>query len=259
MVETIVNITLILIHGSGAYGGRFETMKKNLCRMGIEVIAPDLRGHGRNPERRGDIDYLGQLDDDLRDLIRQLKNKNPSSRIILGGHSAGGAFVLKFAKNNHQLLSGVLLLAPYLGWAAPTTKQDRTDIRSNRKMIMLLEILTRFGITWFNGIKVIHFDRIPEQSPEAHTFSYSFRMLRDLMFGDSPSELKELARVNLPLLLLVGEEDQAFFPDKYSESVLPYQPNAEIFIIEGCDHSNLLDSVKAKNIIGEWILKTWRA
>jgi alpha-beta hydrolase superfamily lysophospholipase len=34
---------------------------------GITTYVPDIRGHGGSG-RRGDIDYIGQLDDDLADL-----------------------------------------------------------------------------------------------------------------------------------------------------------------------------------------------
>ena len=38
---------------------------------GIPVYAPDIRGHGQTGVR-GDIDYAGQLDDDMADFIRDV-------------------------------------------------------------------------------------------------------------------------------------------------------------------------------------------
>jgi len=31
-----------------------------------QVVTPDLRGDGINPDKRGDVDYIGQLDDDKK-------------------------------------------------------------------------------------------------------------------------------------------------------------------------------------------------
>jgi non-heme chloroperoxidase len=44
-------------------------LAKTLQAEGVTVYAPDLRGHGSSG-RRGDIDYIGQLDDDLVDLYQ---------------------------------------------------------------------------------------------------------------------------------------------------------------------------------------------
>jgi alpha-beta hydrolase superfamily lysophospholipase len=59
------------------------------------VYTPDLRGYGENPIRRGDVDYIGQIEDDLADLIVWIKSHNPGvNRIIMAGHSAGGGTVM---------------------------------------------------------------------------------------------------------------------------------------------------------------------
>jgi alpha-beta hydrolase superfamily lysophospholipase len=56
-------------------------LAKALNAAGATVYAPHIRGHGESG-RRGDIDYIGQLDDDLADLMAQLmpKHRAPASR-----------------------------------------------------------------------------------------------------------------------------------------------------------------------------------
>ncbi|MCZ8514815.1 alpha/beta hydrolase [Paenibacillus filicis] len=58
------------------------------CAGLATVYLPDLRGYGTNPAKRGHIDYMGQLDDDLEDLIVHIRQAHPDARVILGGHSA---------------------------------------------------------------------------------------------------------------------------------------------------------------------------
>ncbi len=56
--------TVILLHGSAWHSMQFHPLAEYLSRTGqAHVITPDLRGHGFAPQQRGDIDYIGQLED----------------------------------------------------------------------------------------------------------------------------------------------------------------------------------------------------
>ncbi|WP_232504216.1 alpha/beta hydrolase [Shewanella benthica] len=111
------NKVLILLHGSGWHSQQFFPLAKYISEQGLaKVVTPDLRGHGMSPKRRGDIDYLGQFEDDLVDLIGQLKQDAElkdvkNSSIIMGGHSSGGEY--------GDLADAYLLLAPFIYYNAP--------------------------------------------------------------------------------------------------------------------------------------------
>ncbi len=91
------NNTVILIHGSGWHSQYFLPLAEYISSENLaQVYTPNLRGHGINPDRRGDVDYIEQLDDDIADFIAVIKEKNPEAFIILGGHSSGGGFAIRF-------------------------------------------------------------------------------------------------------------------------------------------------------------------
>ena len=70
------NPLVILLHGSGWHGGAYVALGEALNeQLGYEVLIPDLRGHGPDPIRRGDLDYIGQFEDDLADLIETYRGK----------------------------------------------------------------------------------------------------------------------------------------------------------------------------------------
>ena len=77
---------MVLIHGSGWYGAQFDGLAPKLADV-ADVLVPDLRGHGKNPDRRGDVDYIGQFEDDIADLIAA-KRKN-GQKVIMLGHVKG--------------------------------------------------------------------------------------------------------------------------------------------------------------------------
>ena len=66
---------MILIHGSGSDSRYLADIANAIANKNIAtVITPDMRGHGRNTGKRGDIDFIGQLEKDIEDfnLVRKI-------------------------------------------------------------------------------------------------------------------------------------------------------------------------------------------
>ena len=112
----------ILAHGSSASSIEMDRIATALAAAGVTAVAVDFRGHGASGTR-GDIAYPGQLDDDLADLVAELRKANPGARFSLIGHSSGGGFALRIAKSPlGEKFERFVLLAPYLGYSAPTNR-----------------------------------------------------------------------------------------------------------------------------------------
>ena len=60
----------ILAHGSSASSEAMNAVALALAQAGCVAVAVDVRGHGASGSR-GDIGYVGQLEDDLADLVAQ--------------------------------------------------------------------------------------------------------------------------------------------------------------------------------------------
>ena len=59
----------IVVHGSsGSSGGTIHALSQALAARGVETFAVDMRGHGVSGTR-GDIGYVGQLENDLADFV----------------------------------------------------------------------------------------------------------------------------------------------------------------------------------------------
>ena len=56
-------------------------------------------------------------------FISLIKKEHPDKKIILGGHSSGGSLALRYAAK-HKDIDALLLLTPYLGHDAPTTRTN---------------------------------------------------------------------------------------------------------------------------------------
>lgn len=85
-------------------------------RTGAQVLTLDLRGHGGSGGTPNDVDYIGQYTDDLEDIVRALRQENPTRKIIIAGHSMGGGIAMRYAlKDDAPVPAGYLLFAPNLG------------------------------------------------------------------------------------------------------------------------------------------------
>lgn len=245
---------LILIHGSSAHGAYLHAFAKYLSgRKAANVYAPDLRGHGPSPQRRGDIDYIGQLEDDLADLIAHIKKgASKDARFMVGGHSSGGGLALRFGGGPHGYLAqGFVLLAPYLGHNAPMVKRNAGGwADADILRIVGISVLDGFGIKRFNGSRVLRFN-LPEKYHNGfETLEYSFRLMR----GMHPDNYKaSLRTTRSPLLILVGSEDEAFHAQGFQAGVAPYKPDAKVSFVKGGSHLGIIMSEFAMAETARWI------
>ncbi len=106
---------MVLVHGSGWHGEAYLPLAAAIADAGLaDVVVPDLRGHGFSPQRRGDVDHVGQLEEDLADLIQIVRK--PGQKLVLAGHSSGGGLVVRFAGGRY---GSALPVARTAHWPTP--------------------------------------------------------------------------------------------------------------------------------------------
>ena len=87
--------TVLLVHGMGEHGGRYERLAAALNSWGWNVVAHDHRGHGRSDGVRGCIGHDEALLEDLALVIDAVRAKF-AGRLLLLGHSMGGLIAARF-------------------------------------------------------------------------------------------------------------------------------------------------------------------
>src|SRR5712671_4923309 len=174
----------IVVHGSsGSSGGTIHGLSRVLAARGVETFAVDIRGHGASGTR-GDIGYVGQLEDDLADFVAVVRNAVPSAPLTLIGHSSGGGFAMRVAGSPIQnLFTRTVLLAPYLGYDAPSSRPNSGGwANPDIPRFIALSILRGIGLPWAESLPAIAF-AVPPNSSQVLTATYSYRLLRN--FGSS--------------------------------------------------------------------------
>lgn len=246
---------IVLLHG---VLGSAASMNRAAGRLreatGDDVIALDLRGHGASSGAPGDVDHIGQYEEDVGEVVAALRAAKPKARIILAGHSMGGGVALRYAQRRTlPHVDGYLLFAPHLGADAPTvrTGDASTDaaafMKINVPRTIGLGLLTLAHVTAFNGLKTLRFD-LPPMVPLR---AYSFRA----MVSAAPEAYRAaLHAVEAPLLVIVGERDEAFVAQRFVD-VVPVESRGQVVIVPGATHDGVLVDSAAIAAAREWLTR----
>lgn len=100
----------LLLHGLGEHAGRQQVLAGWLAAAGLQVVAPDLPGHGRSPGRRGDAASMATLVHSLRPLWESLPDAAPR---LLVGHSLGGLIATALAAELPSAPRAMVLSSPF--------------------------------------------------------------------------------------------------------------------------------------------------
>jgi len=228
----------IVTHGSSASSDEMNVVARELARNGVTAVAIDARGHGASGAR-GDIAYIGQLDDDLSDLIAELRKSYPAAKLDFIGHSAGGGFVLRIAGGPlGREFDRFILLSPYLGYRAPTNRANNGAgkwVEADIPRIIALALLDRLGNSWAQSLPSIAFANAPEATMFV-TQSYSYRLLAD--YGP-PSDWQAAFRAAAGrVTVIAGEDDELMNSPAYKTHLEPL--GAKVTLVAGVNHMGVV-------------------
>jgi alpha-beta hydrolase superfamily lysophospholipase len=245
----------IVIHGSsGSSGGTIHALSSALVQRGVQTYAIDIRGHGSSGTR-GDIGYIGQLEDDLANLVAIVRKDNPTAPLTLIGHSSGGGFALRVAGSPIQnLFDRTILLAPYLGYDAPTARPDGGGwARADIPRIIGLLALDKLGITCCDHLPVVAF-AVPPNSTSRLVSTYSERLRSN--FGTHRDFRADLATASKPITVFSGTDDELMDSSKYEAAMRSESPSIKVRLLDGINHMGIVADPRAVSVIADDVAKS---
>jgi pimeloyl-ACP methyl ester carboxylesterase len=99
-MESAVQPTLVLVHGSYHGSWCWERLVPILERKGVRVIAPDAKGRGKESQ-----DYVSQVEEVL---------SRETEPVVLLGHSSGGMVLSELAKRQSGKIKSLVYLSAFL-------------------------------------------------------------------------------------------------------------------------------------------------
>jgi len=129
------DIPIIILHGIFGTSDNWFTYARRLSMEGFEVFTVDQRNHGQSPHS-DTFNYLA-LTDDLFDFIDEHEIEDP----ILLGHSMGGKVAMRFALENPQLISKLIVVDISLKAYGP--REQHKSIIQAMKSVDLSKVKSR--------------------------------------------------------------------------------------------------------------------
>jgi pimeloyl-ACP methyl ester carboxylesterase len=226
----------ILIHGSAFPGTSMHALAEALRAAGVTVYVPDIRGHGGSG-RRGDIDYVGQIDDDLADFVAQLGPVKGGETRTLVGFSAGAGFTIRFAGGPYGLLfDRYVFLAPILPDTPTLRPRSGGWVSVSVPRVVTIASLDSVGIHAFDGYPVVNYAISPELSRWV-TASYSYRLMMN--FGAGSGHQVYLKNIRRPAAILVGSADEQELADQFAPYLQSLGANIPVTIVPDMKHTDM--------------------
>ena len=243
----------VLIHGSAGSSRDMHPLAVALQGRGVTVLVPDLRGHGANWPH-GDISYVGQLDDDLGDLVAKKKPELPDTVWTAVGLSSGGGFALRVAAEFPigKEFDRYILVSPYLKYNAPSVRQAASGAKPDATgsapaatqnwaavstgRIIGLTILNFVGVHFWDGLPVIAFP-VPADM-DSVTRTYSWRLQRN--FGAHEDYLADIRGATRPVQVFVGGADELLDAEKLTNEFQTQRRDVPVTILPGLGHADMV-------------------
>jgi len=174
----------------------------------VDVVAVDLRGHGRSPGRRGVVRHYEELTDDLSCALEWAGKNRPDLPRFLLGHSNGGQVALRVALERRVTLDGLVISNPALRIAEPIPPHK----------LRLGRFLLRYApwVTLRTALRVERLTRDPEKQREMRADRLRHeRMSAPLFFGmvqGGQMLIDRAGEIRSPIVLLVGGQDPVVDP-----------------------------------------------
>lgn len=198
--------TLALVHGFGEHAARYQPMAEALTARGIQVIAADLRGHGRSAGKRGVVSGYDDFRDDLSALLQRARqlHEGLSGPLVLFGHSMGGGIVLDHGLRPDPGVDGIIASAPLVAVAEPVPGPLRAVVTA------LSRIAPRLGMRQpIDGAKI---STLPEEQRayEQDALTHGRIGLKTAvdMIETGERLARDAANWSLPLLVYHSPDDE---------------------------------------------------
>jgi pimeloyl-ACP methyl ester carboxylesterase len=245
---------LIFIHGSSYHGGGYHALAAFLSLNGVaRVVLPNLRGHYQSGRRRGDVDYIGQLEDDLADLIKFLRGEGHSGPIVLGGHSSGGGLAIRFAGGAYRgAVASFLLLSPIIP-TSPAVRGGTAGAWASlhlRRLYGLL-LLNAIGIHGFDALPIVEFNKPAKYWDGTETLAYSYRL--NMSYHPRYKYQADLAALGEQALVLIGANDEAIDPQALHAVFAQSAPQAQLRILPQVSHLGISSEPSSLAAIADWL------
>jgi len=237
---------LILLHGGGLSSASWTAFAKAAARR-FRVFRLDSRGHGQTSNPSGAISY-DLMADDVAAFLRARHLHRP----LILGYSDGGIVALTLARKHPELARALVVAG-----AAPVARDTRHYLAGLKRHFAVdrrgelrpadLDAVARERPAMVERYQALH----PRADP-----AYWRTLLSDVwpMWSRPVGYTRaQLARVETPTLVLLGDRDEFFRPED-GRRLARMLPRGELALVSGAGHAFFRDAPERFRRIAERFL-----
>lgn len=217
---------IIFVHGAGGSGRNWLYQLAGID--GYNLIALDLPGHGRSE---------GSPADDISvysEFVWNFAQALGISQFVIAGHSMGGAIALELALAYPNALKGLIIVD-----SGARLRVNPSILEELRRGEHPVESVKSF---YSSDVSNALLKQAIEEMKTVPTEVY----LADFTACNEFNILDRLKTINLPTLIICGEDDQ-LTPVKYSEYLAYELRQSSVSIIKDAGHMAMLEQPKSVN------------
>ena len=231
---------VVLLHGwcmsSAVWQYQFEGLAGS-----CQLLAPDLRGHGRSRVVTGAIDLAG-FTDDLTDLLQQLK----LSQAVLIGWSMGAQIALQAYTELSDRLAGMVLVSATPCFTASAEFRYGLADKEVNGMRLKVQRNSQRALDGFHS-RIFAEGEIKKhpQSSEISRLLASVptpdtRVILESLDSLARADMRHLLhRITIPIFIINGSDDRVCLPQA-SDYLKEHISGSEQFVFHGCGHAPFL-------------------
>lgn len=235
-------VPVLLIHGFPLNNMLWDLQVGDLSDI-ARLIAPDLRGHGMTEPTEPPYS-VGLFAEDCANLLDQLGITGP---VVVGGLSMGGYVAFEFCRRYPERVAGIILAATKAGADSDDAKKGRDEaaskaIAEGTSVIadgMLPKLLAPDNYETHPDLVDFTHKMMLETSPEGVVGALA-------AMRDRPDSTPDLAGLDVPALVIHGEEDQ-LIPRAEAEAMAAALPQSRLVILGDAGHLPNLEQPEAFN------------
>ena len=215
---------VILIHGAG---GNHLYWPPELRRLtGYRIYALDLPGHGKSSSVG-----LQSIHDYASSVVNFIDSVG-LTRVVIVGHSMGGAIALTLGLDHAERVAGLGLIGT--GARLRVAPPVLSNTANPATFSLAVEIINEwaFGPQADPHLKAVATRRMAETRPAV--------LHGDLLACDAFDIMDRLSEIHFPTLVLCGTEDK-LTPLTYSKTLASKIPGAALQTVDGAGHMVMLE------------------
>ncbi|CAN5245740.1 alpha/beta fold hydrolase [soil metagenome] len=236
-------VPLVLVHAFPLSSAMWEDQIADLA-PGYRVIAPDLRGFGESdvPSEPGAYSVDGWADD-----VAALLGALGLARVVLGGLSMGGYVAFAYLRRHRQTLAGLVMAdtRPGVDTAEVRARRDeqQRQLRAESEPVELADSLLQplVGRSTTRREEALDTGRALLARNRTAGVIGALEALKN-----RPDSTGDLAGIDVPTLVVVGEQDQ-LSPPNVAEEMAGAIPGSRLLVVPDAGHVTNLENPAAFN------------